>query len=47
MVHEPMCAAASFTLHTIRAEEHACSWGISLVTQQRGKICKSCSSAIL
>jgi len=46
MVHGPMNAAASFTLHTVPAQEHACSWGTSLVTQQRGKICKSHCSAI-
>lgn len=29
MVHEPMCAAASFTLHTVPAQDLACSWGAS------------------
>lgn len=46
MVHEPMCASASFTLHAVPAQEHACGRATSLVTQQRGKICKSYFSAI-
>lgn len=46
MVHEPTCAAASFTLHTVPTQEHAYRWGTSLITQQRGNIYNSYSSVI-